>query len=118
MMEKPATDVAGATAQAMHRVRVRMDYGRSYLMAVCDERGVVSSCIADEALKGEPHYAPWLAEYRALSQMRDRCLISHAQASAAEAARRRGEPTGDYITVTPSPEMRTAVLRAAGLAAS
>jgi myo-inositol-hexaphosphate 3-phosphohydrolase len=72
-------DIAAATQDANRRVRVRMDYGRSYLMAITDERNVVAQCIADEALRGQAHYHPWLAEYVVLCQMRDRQMARFAQ---------------------------------------
>lgn len=72
-------DVATATQRAMRSVRARMEGGRSYLMAVCDERNIVAQCIADMVINGAEVWPDWLEEYFVLCQIRDRTLATWEQ---------------------------------------
>lgn len=77
----PTIDVVAGTAEANGRVRDRMTAtGQSYLTAVSDEMSILARCMANEALRGEEHHAPWLGEYLALCLLRDRSLACHDQA--------------------------------------
>jgi hypothetical protein len=89
-------DVANATAAANAEVRSRMQWKRSYLQAIQESIKIVAELIADEGVRGHTHYAPWLAEYTVLCQMRHRHLCAWDQEQArrialADAAKTRRE---------------------------
>jgi hypothetical protein len=79
-------NLTAAVAKVNGEVRERMQSGESYLSAAGRVRDIVARCIADEALSGREHYAPWLLEYRAAEQMVTRCMAAWNQERAATAA--------------------------------
>jgi hypothetical protein len=81
-------DVVTGSELANRTVRNYMRHDGSYLEAIEHARSIVAQCIADDAVKGAPYWAPWVDEYLALTLTRDRALACYLQEVAALSAER------------------------------